>query len=155
MLGRLAEAKNASEFYIKIPEAIQVLRDYMQKVMENKCALSDMIFKTRVSRDFDDYKQFNDRAAALRQYREAGVEIQAGQSVRYIITDHRSKNYKKRVAIPELANGDTRYDCAKYCEFLLRAAESILLPFGYTEERLDGIMSGKIQSDLCSFETLE
>ncbi len=153
MLGKLAEAKNASEFYIKIPEAIQVLRDYMQKVMENKCALSDMIFKTRVSRGFDDYRQFNDRAAALRQYREAGVEIQAGQSIRYIITDHRSKNYKKRVAIPEVAHGDTRYDCAKYCEYLLRAAESILLPFGYTEERLDGMMRGKVQSDLCSFET--
>ena len=124
----------------------------MQKVMENKCALSDMIFKTRVSRGFDDYRQFNDRAAALRQYREAGVEIQAGQSVRYIITDHRSKNYKKRVAIPELAHRDTRYDCAKYCEYLFRAAESILLPFGYTEERLDGMMRGKVQSDLCSFE---
>ncbi len=151
MLGVLAGAKSASEFYIKLPEAIQVLREYMRKVMENKCVLSDMIFETRVSRGCDDYRQFNDRAAALRQYREEGVDIQAGQCVRYIITDHRSKSYQKRVIIPELADGDTRYDGAKYCEYLLRAAESILLPFGYTEERLDEIMKGKVQGNLCRY----
>jgi len=46
------------------------------------------------------------------------------------------------VKIPELADGDTQYDGAKYCEYLLCAAESILLPFGYTERRLDEIMKG-------------
>jgi DNA polymerase elongation subunit (family B) len=148
MLGRFAEAKNASEFYMNIPETIEVLREYMRKVLDHECALSDMVFNTRVSRGCDDYRQFNDRAAALRQYRQEGIEIEPGQSVRYIITDHRSKSYQKRVKIPELADGDTQYDGAKYCEYLLRAAESILLPFGYTERRLDEIMKGKVQGNL-------
>jgi DNA polymerase elongation subunit (family B) len=151
MLGVLAEAKNASEFYMKIPETIEVLREYMRKVLEHECALSDMVFKTRVSRGCDDYRQFNERAAALRQYRQEGIDIQPGQCVRYIITDHRSKSYQKRVKIPELADGDTQYDGAKYCEYLLRAAESILLPFGYTQKRLDEIMRGNIQGNLYGY----
>lgn len=87
----------------------------------------------------------------MRQYRQEGIEIESGQSVRYIITDHRSKSYQKRVKIPELADGDTQYDSAKYCEYLLRAAESILLPFGYTEKRLDEMMKGKVQGNLSEY----
>jgi DNA polymerase elongation subunit (family B) len=152
MLGVLAEAKNASEFYMKIPETIEVLREYMRKVLEHECALPGMVFKTHVSRGYDDYRQFNDRAAALQQYRQEGIDIQPGQCVHYIITDHRSKNYMKRVMIPELADENTAYDRAKYCEYLLRAAESILLPFGYTEKRLDEIIKRKVQGDLRDWE---
>lgn len=153
MLNVLAEAKGASEFYMKIPETIEVLREYMRKVLEHECAPVDMVFRTHVSHGCDDYRQFNDRVAALRQYRQEGIEIEPGQSVRYIITDHRSKSYQKRVKIPELADGDTQYDSAKYCEYLLRAAESILLPFGYTEKRLDEIMKGKVQGNLSKYLT--
>lgn len=151
MLNVLAEAKNASEFYMKIPETIEVLREYMGKVLEHEFAHADMVFKTHVSRGCDDYRQFNDRVAALRQYRQEGIEIEPGQSVRYIITDHRSKSYSKRVIIPETADGNTEYDSAKYCEYLLRAAESILLPFGYTDKRLDEIMKGKVQGNLSEY----
>ena len=110
-----------------------------------------MVFETRVSQGCDDYRQFNDRPAAMRQYRQQGIEIQPGQCVRYIITDHRSKSYMKRVMIPDLADKNTAYDSTKYCEHLLRAAESILLPFGYTRKRLDGIMKGNVQGSLCMY----
>jgi DNA polymerase elongation subunit (family B) len=123
----------------------------MRDVLDHECSLSDMIFETRVSQGCDDYRQFNDRQAAMRQYRQQGIEIQPGQCVRYIITDHRSKSYSKRVMIPELADKNTAYDSAKYCEHLLRAAESILLPFGYTQKRLDGIMKGNVQGSLCRY----
>ena len=151
MLGVLAQAKNASEFHMKIPETIEVLRKYMREVLDHESALSDMVFETRVSQGCDDYRQFNDRQAAMRQYRQQGIEIQPGQCVRYIITDHRSKSYSKRVMIPELADTNTAYDSAKYCDYLLRAAESILLPFGYTQKRLDGIMKGNVQGSLCMY----
>ena len=151
MLGKVAEAKTASEFYQKIPEAINVLREYRRAVLGGECALSDLVFGTRVSRGHDDYRQFNNQLAAVKQMRDEGIDTLPGQTVRYIITDHRSKNYKNRVKIPELADENTQYDREKYCEFLLRAAESMLLPFGYTEKRLDEIMRGKKQGDLRGF----
>jgi DNA polymerase elongation subunit (family B) len=151
MLGKLAEAKNASEFYMKIPEAIEVLREYARKVLDNECALADLVFETHVSRGCDEYRQFNNQMAAMKQLREEDLDIQPGQTIRYIITDHISRSCKKRVIIPELADENTQYDRAKYYEYLLRAAESILLPFGYTKERLDGIMRRKMQTSLCRY----
>ena len=151
MLGCLAEAKNASGFYLKIPEVIDVLRDFTDMVLDGECDPMDMVFETRVSRYCDDYRQFNNQQAALRQLRREGVEVVPGQTVRYIITDHRSRNYMKRVAIPELADRDTQYDRAKYYEFLLRAAESILLPFGYTRKRLDDMIKHRVQRDLLGY----
>jgi hypothetical protein len=55
------------------------------------------------------------------------------------------------VKVPELADDSTQYDKAKYCEYLLRAAESILLPFGYTKERLEELVKGKMQKNLLIF----
>ncbi len=87
----------------------------------------------------------------MKQMREQGIETQPGQTIHYIITDHKSRSYQKRVMIPELADETTQYDRAKYYEHLLRAAESMLLPFGYTEERLDGIMKRRMQRSLCGY----
>lgn len=70
MLGKLAEAKNVSEFYMKIPEAIGMLREYTRKVLDNECELSDLIFKTHVSRGCDEYRQFNNQVAAQKQLRQ-------------------------------------------------------------------------------------
>ena len=151
MLGKLAEAKTASEFYQKIPEALEVLREYTQKVLDGECDLADLIFRTHVSRGYDEYRQFNNQMAALRQLREEGIDTPPGQTIHYIITDHKSRSWQKRVIIPELANENTLYDRAKYYEYLLRAAESMLLPFGYTEERLDEIMKGRRQRSLCRY----
>jgi DNA polymerase elongation subunit (family B) len=151
MLGKLVEAKTTSEFYMKIPEAIEVLREYTRKVQDNECTLTDLIFKTHVSRGCDEYRQFNNQMAAMKQLKVEGIETMAGQTIRYIITDHKSRSCQKRVIIPELTDENTQYDREKYYEFLLRAAESILLPFGYTEEKLDGIMRRKMQRSLCGY----
>ncbi len=151
MLSKLAEAKNVSEFYEKLPDVIGVLREYTQKVTDNECILSDLIFETRVSRGCDNYRQFNNQLAAMKQLRQEGIDTQPGQAICYIVTDHNSRNYQKRVKIPELADENTHYDRAKYYEYLLRATESMLLPFGYTEKRLDEIMRRRMQRNLCSY----
>lgn len=151
MLACLAEAKTASEFYLKIPKAIGVLRDYENMVQNGDCDNSDMVIETRVSRYCDDYRQFNNQQAALKLLRREGVEVIPGQSVRYIITDHKSRSPIKRVIIPELADRNAQYDRVNYYELLLRAAESILLPFGYSKNRLDDMMKCKVQTELIRY----
>ncbi len=151
MLKKLAEARNTSEFYAKIPEALAVLREYTGKVLDNECKLSDLIFTTHVSQTIEDYRQFNNQLAAMRQLRAEGIETMPGQSIRYIIADHKSRSWQKRVVIPELADEKTQYDPAIYYEYLLRAAESMLLQFRYTRERLDEIFKRKTQTSLCAY----
>lgn len=149
MLSCLAKADDASGFYRAIPDALNLLREYSRKVFAGECGIEDMIFTTRISHSLQDYRQSNNNTAAMRQFQKEGITIQPGQSIRYVITDSASKSYMKRVKIAQLVDEDTGYDRSKYNEFLLRAAESILLPFGYTKERLDGLMHNRgLQMDL-------
>lgn len=146
MIGCLSHAEDADGFYRAIPEALGILREYSKKVLAGECRIEDMIFTARVSRNLEDYRQSNYSTAAMKQFRKEGITIKEGQSVRYVITDHASKS--RRVKIAELIDESTQYDRSKYYEHILRAAESILLPFGYTKDVLDGVVRKNLQSDL-------
>jgi hypothetical protein len=61
-----------------------------------ECALNGLIFKTHVSRGYDEYRQFNNQMAAMKQLKVEGIETMPGQNIHYIITDHKSRNYQKR-----------------------------------------------------------
>jgi len=148
MLAHLARAEDAQGFYRMIPDALRVVREYARKVLAGECSIEDMIFTAHVSRELAEYRQSNNNTAALRQFQKEGITIQPGQSVRYVLTDHAPKSYQKRVKIAELVDEDTQYDRGKYYEHVLRAAESILLPFGYTRAVLDGLMRGNTQANL-------
>jgi len=153
MLSCLAKADDASGFFSAIPDALKVLREYSRKVFADECKIEDMIFTAHVSHSLQDYRQSNNNTAAMRQFQKEGITIQPGQNIRYVITDSASKSYMKRVKIAELVDDGTTYDRSKYNEFLLRAAESILLPFGYTKERLDGLVRNSgLQMDLGSWQ---
>jgi len=54
----------------------------------------------------------------------------------------------KRVKIAYLVDESTQYDRGKYYEIVVRAAESMLLPFGYTKDVLDGVMRRNMQAEL-------
>jgi DNA polymerase elongation subunit (family B) len=150
----LAKAKTSEAFRLKIYDVIEILREYSNRVLKGDCDATDLILETRISRKCDEYTQFNNQVAALKQFKKEGVEIMPGQNIRYIITNSKSKDYMERVSIPELCSYDydnTKYDRIKYYQFLLRAVESILLPFGYTEQRLDEIIRKRIQKNLYEY----
>ena len=136
MLLCLSRADDAEGFYRLIPEALDILRKYSRRVLKGDCMIEDMILTARISRSIRDYRQSNNNTAAIRQFQKEGITIQPGQSIRYVLTDHASKSYMKRVKIAQLVDESTQYDRGKYFEFLLRAAESMLLPFGYTKDVL-------------------
>jgi DNA polymerase elongation subunit (family B) len=136
MLLCLSRADDAEGFYRLIPEALDILRKYSRRVLKGECMIEDMILTARISRSIRDYRQSNNNTAAIRQFQKEGITIQPGQSIRYVLTDHASKSYMKRVKIAQLVDESTQYDRGKYFEFLLRAAESMLLPFGYTKDVL-------------------
>jgi len=73
------------------------------------------------------------------------VDIQPGQAVQYVLTDHRSKFYQNRVRVAEMVDPDTVYDMMKYYDITLRAAESILRPFGYDADVLNDVVVGSKQ----------
>ena len=87
-------------------------------------------------------------ALAARQLMEEGLEVSAGQTIRYIIRDHKAEDPGRRVVAAQLLEEDTEYDAAIYSEMLLDSAASVLAPFGYEKEKLRQILSNTKQLTL-------
>jgi DNA polymerase elongation subunit (family B) len=66
--------------------------------------------------------------------------VHPGERIQYIVTDAGSARYVKKVKAWALVEGTEQYDKKRYVRHLLRAGESILSPFGYTERKLAEII---------------
>jgi DNA polymerase elongation subunit (family B) len=147
----LATAQNAKEFYGLLGKIFVLLKTYAQDLREGRVDPGELVFKIGISRRLAEYRVNNFSYAALKQLEQIGVELLPGQSIRYIVTNQRSRRYSERVKIAESHEEGDGYDAEFYVEHIVRAAESLLLPFGYTTERLKGILQGERQSSLAAF----
>ncbi|MCL7474644.1 MAG: hypothetical protein M8352_01205 [ANME-2 cluster archaeon] len=152
MLEKMKCAHTVDELYDTIPCVLDVVRHYAAEITGGDADPGELVFTTHTRHRLEDYRQKGSQAAALYQLREEGVEVQPGQAVQYIHTDHRSRYFYNRVKAAELIDPDTAYDKKKYYDITLRAAESILRPFGYDRDVLDDVVTGSAQmrvEDFC------
>jgi DNA polymerase elongation subunit (family B) len=140
MLEALSKAENKQEFMDRLPECIGVLKRYHEKIRDGDCALEDLVITKRISRTLEDYSQFNDQVAALKQLKNLGFGVNPGEKIRFVICDSSTKEPTKRVKVAELIEGNETYDAGKYIELLLRSGAGMLVPFGYDEEELRVLM---------------
>jgi len=156
MIEVLAKAPNSEAFRERIPEAVEVLGKYVDRLMRSDVDVRELIIAKQLSKRPDRYAHDVFQAIAARQLIEAGVEISGGQTVRYLITDAENKRTSRRVKAAELVGDDTRFDAEKYVDMLTLAGANILSPFGYTEKILkDRVVHGEKQMVLQPVITLK
>lgn len=148
MIRELARARNAETFKERIPAALNVLRQYVKKLLNREVRLEDLLITKQLSKSPAGYTHNVFQAIAAKQLAKAGVEISAGQLVRYLIVRSKSKRPASRVLVAQLVDPDTRYDVEKYLDLLISAAETILCVFGYSKERLREVLYSEKQITL-------
>ena len=136
MLALLARAADAREFVDAVPSALEILSDYVETVRSQTVPVDKLLLRRRISKQVEDYEQFNDGLAAQLQLRREGKEVNPGETVRYVITDGDSRDERRRVRVEALADDIAEYDAEAYVDLLVRATETMLIPFGYTREKL-------------------
>ena len=140
MLNVFKQARTAAEFRALIPTSVEVLRRSAAALRDGAVNHRDLVFTTTVSKDIVNYKVNTLPKSALLQLRDLGVQVQPGQSVHYIVTDEYSQNYKRRVCLAEKMRGTEDIDVSYYLRQLTKCAESLLIPFDYTREKLQGML---------------
>ncbi len=123
-----------------IPISIEVLRRFAAALRDGAVDHKDLVFTTTVSKDIVNYKVNTLPKSALLQLRDLGVHVEPGQSIHYIVTDESSRNYKRRVCLAEKMQGIEDIDVGYYLRQLAKCAESLLIPFEYTREKLQGML---------------
>ena len=136
MLRVFSKASNAKEFLDLIPAAVDVIQDYAIRVINMEVDQKDLVITTCVSRDISDYKVDTLVKSALFQLRSSGVQPEPGQSVRYVVCDENSRKPRDRVCIAEMLDSNNKIDVDFYLRQIAQYGESILVPFGFTVEKL-------------------
>jgi len=136
MIRELAKARSAEEFVDRIPSALKELRHYAEALIRRRVEPRQLLITKQLSREPYRYAHAVFQAIAAKQLVKIGVNVSAGQTVQYLIADAKNKHAHNRVVAAPHANSKTRYDVKKYLELLFSSAENILLPFGYSVQKI-------------------
>lgn len=136
MLGELSLASTAAEFRERIPKAVDILRWTAKCVLDRAIPVHQFILTKSVSRTLTEYVVLTATAAALKQMEKRGFAVEPGESVRYVLLDARARDSERKVRVAEFLEGDEAPDAWEYIKLLCRSGQTLLAPFGYTEDRL-------------------
>ena len=133
-LDSLSRARDQSEMEEMVPEVLDMLRSWTEKVYSGEVSAEDITLVRRTSKMMGEYRQFNDSRAAAEVLASFGHEPLPGQSMAYIIRDSAARKASRKVSLPEFWDGV--YDRERYVDMLVRSAEEILIPFGWDRDRI-------------------
>jgi DNA polymerase I len=111
-------------------------------------APADLVVTRRASKPAGEYARETRTVAALRRYEAHGVERHPGQSVEYVVVDDDADG-RRRVRLPFEDCAD--YDTDHYADCLVRAAATVLSPFGWDRSRVERELRGTRDVTLSSF----
>jgi DNA polymerase elongation subunit (family B) len=136
MIERLAKASNLDDFKTKIPEALNALKEFAEKLVKSRVSVQELLIARRLTKYPSEYRHDVFQAIAARQLLKAGFDVHPGQTVQYLIVDAHSKRMEKRVLAAKLITPQVKYDTQKYMELLISAGDTLLGVFGYNSDRI-------------------
>jgi DNA polymerase elongation subunit (family B) len=140
MLETLAVAKTPAALYALLPQLMDRLQRALDDVRLVRLPLADYLVTLRVSRTLEEFRTPSPVARALAQLRQEGKELRPGQRVRFLYL--RGEPVVWAWDLPGQPER-TALDTVRYRTLLLRAASTILQPFGIPEESLREWATGR------------
>lgn len=148
MINTLSSADNSAELYRKIPEALKILKDYRQRLLNGEVPVSDLIVTKHMSKQPKNYKQHVSQVIVAQQLSKQGVEVQAGNNVKFLFTHSEDKRYERRVKAMQLIEKGVTPDAKKYLLLLYASTANLLSFSGYTTKKVYDAVKGQHQKIL-------
>ncbi len=136
MLEVLRPCDTVIECRQNIPKILEILRTALDELKEGKVAFEALVLNRRLSQDPLTYEKADIGAIAGQQLLSRGVQLKPGERIQLVYTHAKSRIPSEKVRAYALLDGNCSYDVEKYSELLYKAAESILIHFGWDYERL-------------------
>ena len=151
MINVFSLANNSKEFMQKIPEALNVVKVYRQKLIDGEVPIEDLIVSKHLSKNPHSYKQHVSQVIAAEQLIKEGSEVHAGTSVKFLFTHSKHKKQERRVKAAQLIAQGVEPDVEKYLMLLYSAAANMLSFNGYTVESIVKSVREQKQKTLLGF----
>ncbi|MHA2175960.1 MAG: DNA polymerase domain-containing protein [Candidatus Hodarchaeales archaeon] len=128
LLDVLSSARTREEFKKYSLKAKRIMNLYLADLEAGNIPLKDLLVSIRPSRGPDEYVSNTRQALAARQLAAAGVKVEAGVKLSYLIVDAYHPDPTKRVKVAQLLTGKERYDYEEYRKLCIRAYEGLIPP---------------------------
>jgi len=129
ILELLAGAGTVEEATAMVGDGIDIFLRHARSLLEHRAPIEGLVFTRNLSKKPGEYANRSLTSIVADQMVREGVELHAGESVQYVITDYGSKSPGKRAVAFELADEKTVYDAKRYVALLAETCSTVLKPF--------------------------
>jgi DNA polymerase elongation subunit (family B) len=144
LLAEMAKASTRAELAAILPRLLEIVATRVHCLRAGQVPLEELAFTYRLSREPQAYATNTLNAIVARELAARGVPLDAGETIRYVITDYQANVPSDRARATEFLDGGWGYDVARYTEIVLRAAETILTPLGMNGKMLSSWLAKEL-----------
>jgi DNA polymerase I len=128
----------------EVEDVIEVLEEKIKELEQGEADPEKLVIEKTASKTLEAYSVENRTVAALKRYREKGIDVKPGQKVSYVVRDDEAKALDR----VRLGFEASDYDTDFYRTELVRACESVLSPLGFDRDGIREKLGGKNASFL-------
>lgn len=151
VLELFSRAQDAHGLMELLPDSLDILRSYLNRMESGIVNPRDLVFTIRISKKIDDYRQRNLTLAALKQMKHHGIQVNPGQKIKYIVTDSKAPKHIDRVKVADMLTEKESCDWQFYSGLLVRCLANLISVFGYTERSIWDLISREKQQTLFKY----
>lgn len=129
-LERLAQEPDATHAALALPEIVARLRQYFKELRTGQIPVEKLVVAQKLNRAVSEYRSPSPVARAAAQLEKEGRMLRPGQMVRFVYILGNTKVHAWDLRTPP---DPAQVDIERYSTLLLRAAATILQPFGLDE----------------------
>jgi DNA polymerase-2 len=133
MLAELARVSRDDPINVYLPRILALLRSKLTALRTCCLPLEQLLVAQKLSRTLDEFRTPSPVARAVAQLQAAGKSTSPGERVRFLYTRGEPGVYAWNLPEPP---DPASVDVERYSELLLRAATTLLEPFGFREQLL-------------------
>lgn len=152
MINTLAKANNTAELYKQIPAALEIVRTFRQKLLDDEVGLWDLIITKHMSKNPKHYKQHVSQVIAAEQLIKEGAQIHAGNNIHFLFTHTEDKRHNRRVKAAQLIERDINPDKKRYLLLLYSSAANLLSFAGYNTNSIYEAIMKQNQKQLIEYQ---
>ncbi|MFO1533183.1 MAG: DNA polymerase domain-containing protein [Thermoplasmatota archaeon] len=149
-LAVFQEADTPEAFLARIPRALKVAKDAAGRLQRREVEAAELGLNVQTRMAVEEYAANTGTKAALRRLRDAGTERKPGEYIQYVVTRTTGPWMGRAVPVellhepsPWFEDAPQGYDVDAYVRLLARHVETLLSPFGYTEDALHAWFTGR------------